>query len=301
MSRSKAEIILFFVATVWAGTFPILKFTLAGFPPFYFVAIRFLIASVLFTIFFFRKFKFEGSGELKAGLVLGVLLFLGFASQSVGLVYTSSSNSALITGVNVLIVPFAQFIITRKKVFFENWVGVLLVTLGLYLLTRPEINGINLGDWVTLVCAISWAFYIIYLDVFTNRYKNIYVMILIQFWFVTVVAFVVGFLFEDSARVIFSFINILALLYGGILATLVATTLGNKYQKFTSPIRATLVLAWETPAAVILSILFVNEQFHFVQITGAVLMIAGILFSESFDYIRTSLKKSKEALPDEAG
>ncbi len=301
MSRSKAEIILFIIATVWAGTFPILKFTLAAFPPFYFVALRFLLASVLFTIVFYRRLKFESSGEFKAGLVLGALLFLGFASQSVGLVYTSSSNSALITGVNVLIVPFAQFIITRKKVFFENWVGVLLVTTGLYLLTRPEINGINLGDWVTLVCAISWAFYIIYLDVFSNRYKSIYVMVFIQFWFVTLIAFFVGFFFEESARVTFSFNNVLALLYGGILATLVATTLGNKYQKFTSPIRATLVLAWETPAAVILSILFVNEQFRLIQIAGAVLMISGILFSESFDYIRTSFKRSKQALTDEAG
>lgn len=295
MSRSKAEIILFFVATVWAATFPILKITLAEFPPFFFVALRFLLASVLFTIVFYKKFKFDGFGEIKAGLILGVLLLLGFTSQSVGLVYTSSSNSALITGVNVLIVPFAQFIITRKKVFFENWVGVILVTAGLYLLTRPEINGINLGDWITLICAISWAFYIIYLDVFTNRYKNIYMIILVQFWLVTIIAFAIGFIIENPSKVIFSTNNILALLYAGILATLIATTLGNKFQKFTSPIRATLVLAWETPAAVILSILFVNESFKFIQISGAVLMIFGILFSESFDFVRTYFRKSKEA------
>ena len=293
MPRFKAEIILFVVATVWAGTFPILKVTLIDFPPFFFVGFRFAIAAVLFTVIFYKRFSYSGSGEIKAGIILGILLMLGFSSQSVGLVYTSSSNSALITGVNVLIVPFAQFIITRKKVFIENWIGVIMVTGGLYLLTQPEINGINIGDWITLICAISWAFYIIYIDVFTNRKYNIYTIILIQFWLVTILAMGIGFGFEDIHKISFTGNNIMAFLYTGVLSTLVTTTLGNKYQKFTSPIRATLVMAWETPAAVIMSLLFLKEQFRFIQISGAILMVAGIMFSETFEYFRTSIRAAK--------
>jgi drug/metabolite transporter (DMT)-like permease len=295
LSKYKAEIILFAVATIWAGTFPMLKVTLAEFPPFYFVGFRFAIAAVLFTIIFFRKFSFSGFEEFRAGIILGLLLITGFTSQAVGLVYTSSSNSALITGVNVLVVPFAQYVITRKKVFIENWIGVLLVTIGLFLLTRPELNGINAGDWITLICAVSWAFYIIYLDVFTNRSYNIYVLILIQFWLVTVISLLIGLAFEDASKISFSGNNIAAMLYTAILSTLVATTLGNKYQKFTSPIRATLVLAWETPAAVIMSLIFLNEQFKFIQITGAVIMVGGILFSETFEYIKMIFIKEKDA------
>ena len=293
MPRFKAEIILFVVATIWAGTFPILKIALVDFPPFFFVGFRFGIAAVLFTIIFYKKFSYSASGEIKAGIILGILLMLGFTSQSLGLVYTSSSNSALITGVNVLIVPFAQFIITRKKVFMENWIGVLMVTGGLYLLTQPEINGINIGDWITLICAIAWAFYIIYIDVFTNRKYNIYTIILIQFWLVTILAMGIGLGFEDMHKISFTGNNIMAFLYTGILSTLVTTTLGNKYQKFTSPIRATLVMAWETPAAVMMSLFFLKEQFRFIQISGAVLMVAGIMFSETFDYFRKSLLSKK--------
>jgi drug/metabolite transporter (DMT)-like permease len=291
MPRYKAEIILFVIATIWAATFPILKITLADFPPFYFVAIRFLIAALIFSVVFMKQLSKPSAGETKAALILGVLLLLGFGTQSVGLRYTSSSNSALITGMNVLIVPFAQYIITRKKVFIENWIGVLLVTIGLYLLTQPEINGINIGDWVTLICAIAWAFYIIYLDVFSNRKYNINNLIVIQFWFVTFSAFIIGLVYEDSSKLVYSSNNILALLYTGILATLVATTLGNRYQKFTSPIRATLVMSWETPAAVMMSLLFLKESFKIIQISGAVLMVLGILFSESFEYIKTAIIK----------
>lgn len=294
MSRYKAEIILFFVATLWAGTFPILKITLAEFPPFFFVASRFLIAAVIFSVIYYRRLSKLSGGEIKAGLVLGILLLIGFSTQSVGLRYTSSSNSALITGINVLVVPFAQYIITRKKVYFENWIGVLLVTVGLYLLTQPEINGINNGDWITLICAIAWGFYIIYLDVFSNRAYNINNIILIQFWLVTISAFVIGFASEDFSKVSFTSNNISALLYTGLLATFVATTLGNKYQKYTSPIRATLVMSWETPAAVMMSLLFLKEQFRFIQISGAAIMIGGILFSESFEFIKTSIFKTNK-------
>ena len=87
----------------------------------------------------------------------------------------------------------------------------------------------------------------------------------------------------------------MAFLYTGILSTLITTTLGNKYQKFTSPIRATLVMAWETPAAVIMSLIILKEDFRFIQISGAVLMVAGIMFSETFDYFRKNLLSKKNA------
>lgn len=293
MPRYKSEIILFIVASIWAATFPVLKLTLVHFPPFYFVAIRFFIGAVVFTIFFFRGISLPTTGEIRAGVVLGILLVLGFGSQSVGLRYTSSSNSALITGVNVLVVPFVQYLITGKKVFIENWIGVVLVTIGLYLLTQPEINGINTGDWVTLICAVAWAFYIIYLDVFTNRNYNINNMIIIQFWLVAFICLAIAGATEDISKVSMTNGNILALLYTGVLATFAATTLGNKYQKFTTPIRATLVMAWETPAAVMMSLLFLNDTMIAVQYLGAVLMIVGIIFSETFDFARKNFLRRK--------
>lgn len=294
MSRLKAEIILFVVATIWAVTFPLLKITMAEFPPFLFVGFRFLIAAILFSVIFYKKFSFSGSGEIWAGVFLGVMLMIGFTTQSVGLQFTSSSNSALVTGLNVLFVPFAQYLIIKRKVFLENWIGVLLVVIGLYLLTSPGTNGINIGDFYTLICAFTWAFYVIYLDVFSNKYKNIYVMILIQFWIVAVLSFIVGFTIEDTSRISFSTGNTLTLLYTAVFATLIATSLGNYYQKYTSPVRASLIFAWETPAAVVISIFMLREQFKLMQISGAILMLGGILFSEIYYYLKRGVRE-KEA------
>jgi len=291
LTRLKSELILFFVATLWAFTFPIIKISLTEFPPFYFVGIRFLAAAILFTLIFYKRISGFNKDSIIAGLVLGILLELGFASQSYGLVYTSSSSSALITGVNVLIVPFAQYLILRKRVRMENWIGVIVVTLGLFMLTRPFQSGINIGDAVTLICSVSWAFYIVSLDVYTNKY-NVYVLLFIQFWLVSVISFSMGVLTEDSAKIILSTPNILTLLYLSVFATLIASTLGNKYQKFTTPIRATLVLTWEQPAAVFFSIILINEKFTSLQILGGIIMIMGILFSETFEYIKKLLNRN---------
>jgi drug/metabolite transporter (DMT)-like permease len=290
LRKLKAELILFFIAVIWAGTFVIIKITLTELPPFYFLTLRFLLASVLFFLIAFKKFSRTNKREINAGLILGLLLFAGFASQTSGLVYTTASNSALITGVNLLVVPFAQYFIIKRKVGIENWIGVTVVLIGLFLLTNPAVNGINKGDLITLICAFAWAFYIIYLDVFSRKY-NLYVLVLTQFIIVTVLSFLFALAFENVNDVVFSSTSVLGLLYTGILATLLATFLGNKYQKETSPIRAALLFTIEQPAAVILAVIILKDEFFALQIVGVLMMIGGILFSETFEYIKTAYFK----------
>jgi drug/metabolite transporter (DMT)-like permease len=290
LRKLKAEIILFFIAVIWAGTFVIIKVTLTQLPPFYFLAFRFSAASLIFLLIFFRKLPRTNKNEITAGLILGVLLFAGFASQTSGLVYTTASNSALITGVNLLIVPFAQYFIIKRKVGVENWIGVIVVLIGLYLLTNPTVNGINKGDLITLICAFAWAFYIIYLDIFSRKH-NLYVLVLTQFVFVSVFSFLFAFAFDNAGDIVISTTSVLGLLYTGILATLLATFLGNKYQKDTSPIRAALLFSVEQPAAVILAIIFLKDEFMTLHIIGGILMIGGILFSETFEYIKAAYFK----------
>jgi len=293
LKKLKAELILVFIAAIWGGTFVIIKITLTELPPFYFIAFRFSIATVIFYLLVLNKLSGWSKGSLKAGLILGILLFAGFASQTSGLLYTTASKSALITGVNLLIVPFAQYFIIKRKVGFENWTGVAVVLIGLYLLTNPAVNGINKGDLLTLICAFSWAFYIIYLDVFSRKY-NLYVLVLTQFVLVSMLSFLFAVLFESTGDIHFSSTAAWGLLYTAIPATLIATFLGNKYQKETTPIRAALLITFEQPSAVIFAIIFMKDVFSLLQIIGGVLMITGILFSETFEYIKKAYFKGDE-------
>jgi len=300
LTRLKAEFILFFIATLWAGTFPVIKTSVDTFPPFLFISVRFLIAAILFTIIFYRSIPFKsspsqrgigGGKAFKAGLILAIFQMTGFGSQTLGMVYTSASNSALITGICILFVPFVQLLIIKKKLAPENWVGVAVVTIGLYLLTQPFERGFNTGDLITLICTFSWAFYIVLLDPYSKKY-NINVLIFVQFWFVAIVSFIISLVFENFSSLILTSTDYYAIIYTGIAATLITTTLGNHYQKYTTPIRASIIFTWEQPAAVMLAIFFLGEKFGSIQIIGGVLMIAVILYSESFEYIRKMLLKN---------
>ena len=293
MKRFKAELLLFITATIWAGTFPIVKVSMASIPPFYFVGIRFLIGALLFTAIFFRRLNFSAKGILKAGMLLGFFQVLGFATQTIGMIYTTASNSALITGMTILLIPFAQYAVTRKKVLAENWIGVIIVFTGLYLLTKPDVNGLNNGDLITMICVIAWAFYIMYVDVYTNKF-DVITLIFIQLWFVVFSALGTGAVFEDFSVINFSQDVILSFIYMGVLATFVTTILLNRYQKETTPIRAGIIYTWEQPAAVMLSVIFINEHFSPWQFIGGGIMIAGILFSETYGYFKGKYNSSDE-------
>jgi len=284
LKRYKAELLLFLTATIWAGTFPIVKISMATIPPFYFVGIRFLIGALLFTLIFFNRLKFTSPDIIKAGLLLGFFQYVGFCTQTIGMIYTTASNSALITGITILIVPFAQYAVVKKKVHIENWIGVAVVLGGLYLLTQPDVKGLNIGDLITMFCAFAWAFYIIYVDVYTNKY-DIITLIFIQLWFVVIAAGGTGMIFEDFSAIAFTQNEILSLLYMGILATFVTTILLNRFQKDTTPIRASIIYTWEQPAAVLLAVIFINEHFSPWQLLGGGIMVAGILFSETYEYL----------------
>jgi drug/metabolite transporter (DMT)-like permease len=285
LKRIKAELLLFLTATIWAGTFPIVKVSLQTIPPFYFIGIRFLIAAIIFSIIYYKKFQLNSYEIIKAGLVLGVLQMLGFSSQTIGMIYTTASNSALITGVTILLVPFAQLLLTNKRVYAENLISIIIVFTGLFLLTQPHISGINIGDVITLICAFAWALYIVYVDIYTNKY-DIFTLILLQLWFVTICSLIIAFMFEDFSLIRFTAEEIYMFLYMSILATLLTTILLNKYQKETTPIRASIIYTWEQPAAVMLSIIFIKEILTGIQMLGGIIMIAGILFSEIYGYYR---------------
>jgi drug/metabolite transporter (DMT)-like permease len=151
--------------------------------------------------------------------------------------------------------------------------------------------GLNTGDLITLICTFSWAFYIVLLDPYSKQY-NINILIFVQFWFVAIVSLIISLIFENYTSLTFSAEDYYAITYMGLAATLITTTLGNHYQKYTTPIRASIIFTWEQPAAVMLAIIFLGEKFGAVQIIGGALMIAGILFSETFDYFRKMVLKA---------
>ncbi|MCL5266528.1 MAG: DMT family transporter [Bacteroidetes bacterium] len=280
--RRRAELILLSITLVWGGTFAVVKFALSDASPLTFVAIRFGIASLIFPLIYRKNYLKMDRGTLVSGLFLGLLLMIGFAFQTIGLKYTTASKSAFITGLLVAFTPIAQAVIERKMPTKGNLIGVGLVAVGLFFLTSPGGQGLNIGDVLTLVCAISYAIYIVYLDVYSKKY-DVSKLTFLQLS-ETAVLSIVAAPFVETMHVHFTVGFVWALLYTSILATVFATYLQTKYQRETTPVRAAIIFSMEPVLANVIAFFAFGEFVGVIGAFGGVLIVAGLLTSELLDW-----------------
>ena len=287
MSRSlKAHILLVLVTLVWGATFVVIKNALADVTPLLFNAVRMSFAACLLAAVYWRYLRAMSRATLRAGVVVGVFLWLGYEFQTTGLKLTTPSKSAFLTGVSVVLVPVFLALLWRRKVNRWSVFGVALAFVGLFLLTVPtarageflDLASINRGDVLSFICAVAFAFQIIFLGRATrvHRFEPIAVLQIataaVLMW-ATIPA-------VEHAAVVWSARVVIAILVTGVLGTAAAFTIQAWAQQFTPPTHTALIFALEPVFAWITSYLFLHERLGGRAGAGAVLIIAGVLLSE---------------------
>jgi drug/metabolite transporter (DMT)-like permease len=279
--QTRAELALFATTFIWGGTFPIVKVGMHHVSPVFLIGIRFAISAGVVALLFHRRIFPLTSLQTYRGGLLGLFLFLGFVAQNIGLTITTASKSAFITGMMVLFVPLLQVVIERRAPKLGNILGVAIVTGGLWLLTSPEGSGLNAGDALTLLCALVFAIYIVYLDVVSREMSTLQ-LVFVQTSSVALFSLAAMALFETPLLAV-NPTSIGALLYLTFLATLLTTFVQTRYQKDTTPTRAVIIFSIEPVIASVAAYLLLNEHLGALGILGGVLIIGGILLSETSD------------------
>ncbi len=288
-SRTRAELFLLSITIIWGSTFVLTKFILESASPFVYIAFRFALASFLFFVLFFQRLRTISKDAIIKGLILGVLLFLGFELQTVGLKYTTASKSAFITGLMVVFTPFFQLVIERKPPKVGNIIGVVLVAVGLYMLVSPKGSAFNIGDALTFICAIIFSLYTVYLDIFGNEHDPAHLSFM-QFITTAVLALLaIPFLERAYLNINANFLLILA--YLAAIPTVVALYVMAKYQRYTTPTRSAVIYSMEPPIAAIFAFFIVGERIGMVAVAGGILILMGLVVSELSDVI---FKRKKE-------
>lgn len=277
-TRTRAELFLLSITLIWGSTFVTSKYLLDTISPLIFIGVRFSVATVLFVLLFPRKVFKAPRGSWVKGGILGVLLFAGFATQTIGLQYTGASKSAFITGMMVVFTPLCQLLIERRAPKVGNIIGILMVTLGLYLLTSPGGSEFNLGDGLNVICAITFGFYIVYLDIFSKEHDAVH-LTMAQFATCTVLGLALAPLFENI-RFAPTAGGIMALVYLIIFATIIALFVQNKYQKDTTPTRSAVIFSVEPVLAAGFAYVLLGEILGAMGMLGGAMIVAGVLVSE---------------------
>jgi drug/metabolite transporter (DMT)-like permease len=157
---------LFLTTVIWGGTFPATKAALAQIPPLSFLLLRFALGAMLVGLWFavVRGRLYRDRALLAASGTATCFLFLGYVLQTVGLRYTAASNSAFLTALYVIFVP----LILRRfdgRILLATAVAVV----GLWFLIKPG-SSMNIGDLLTLGCALAFAGHIACLERFTRKF-----------------------------------------------------------------------------------------------------------------------------------
>ena len=274
----RAELALLLLAFFWGITFPLVKIALNFCSPFLFLTIRFVLGTLIVWAVYCKKTASIDKATLKAGIMLGVLLFLGYAFQTVGLKYTAASKSAFITGLFVVMVPPLSVLIIKEKPKLFSLIGVILAISGLWLMTRPKGSEFNLGDLLTLFCAISFSFHVIYVQIY-NRMFDFEKLVFVQLLTTTILSIPSMFLFE-TIKFAYNPNLLLAILVTALFATALGITIQNRMQKDTTATKASVIYTMEPVFAGVFSYLILGEILGTVGIVGAGLILSGMLCSE---------------------
>jgi drug/metabolite transporter (DMT)-like permease len=168
--RFVAEAALVGAALLYGVTFPLVHDALDDITPFAYLVGRFGIATLLLAPVSMGALRTRGPERrllVRAGATAGLILFGGYATQTIGLQYTSPSTSAFLTGLYVIITPVIESAISRRLPRPPVIVGILIATLGLYLLTSADVH-LGRGELFTLACAVLFAWHIVYVGAYTH-------------------------------------------------------------------------------------------------------------------------------------
>ena len=282
-AQSKAEGALLATTVVWGGTFAIVKIGMADISPIYLIFVRFVIATLLYALVFRKALLPLSWPAIRKGFVLTIFLAAGFISQNIGLTITTASKSAFITSMMVIFVPILQVLIERKRPRPGNIIGVVIVTVGLWFLTSPSGASFNLGDALSLVCAFSFALYIVDLDVVSQSVGTAQLTFL-QSVAMTVYTGIAVLAFE-TPRFDVTASSLLSMAYLTLLGTVLTMYVQTRFQKDTTPTRAVIIFSIEPVFASIIAYFILGEHLGALGMLGGALILCGVLVSELSDSI----------------
>lgn len=273
---------LILVTVIWGGGFVASDIALESMKPFQIMMVRFLLASVLMGVISRGQRKSEEklkdrAGAIKAGVLIGVTLFMGFAFQIIGLQYTTPSKNAFLTALNVVIVPFIAFVILKKKIGAKGIIGAVMSVLGVALLSLNGSFTVSLGDGLTLFCAVGFAFQIFFTSEFVKKYPAS-VLNTVQMFTAFVLSAISLMIFgENDFQVTTQ--GWLSALYLGVVSTTICYLLQTACQKYIDETKAAIILSMESVFGTIFSILILHEVVTVRMVIGCAVILAAVIIS----------------------
>ncbi|MBI1749867.1 MAG: DMT family transporter, partial [Acidobacteria bacterium] len=252
-----------------------------------FLALRFALGGALMAVTFRQDLRRLNRAEVRAGVLIGLFLFLGYAFQTNGLRFTTPSKAGFINGTGVVLVPVLLAVFWRKTINAWVWGGAVATFVGLYLLSVPAgtagRTALNAGDVLVFVAAIIWALHIILVAKYSPRH-SIGALSFLQVATTAALAAVAMPVFHVLGWETMGVEWTSGLAWRLLVTAVGCTALGFSVQvwaqRHTTPTHIAILFTLEPVFAALTSYIVLHERLGPRALTGGVLILAGILIAE---------------------
>ncbi|WP_206214118.1 MULTISPECIES: DMT family transporter [unclassified Adlercreutzia] len=279
-------------ALIWGSSFVVMKDTIDAFPPSWLIGVRFLLTALLLTLVFAKRMRHALNAEsLRAGSILGALIFAAYWAQTVGLNFTTPGKNAFLTDIYCVLVPFMFWFVTRKRPTRYNLAAAALCITGVgFVSLSGDTLSVGFGDFMTIIGGFFFGAHIVATAVLAKN-RDAIVLTVYQFWVSGALGIVVGAATEpmpNFAAIPPAYFANMAYLI--VACTCVAMVFQNTALKYIHPSQASLLLSLESVFGVAFSVALYGETLTVPLVIGFVLIFCAIVLSEAFPLKKPSRK-----------
>lgn len=287
--QTRGTLMLLLCAMVWGSSFVAQSEGMNYIRPFTMQTMRYFLSGlVLLPIIALRDKKgisarpapgAPARRQLVCGIICGILLCTASLIQQYGIIYTTVGKSGFITTMYIILVPFLGLFV-KLRVKLMNWVCALIALVGLYLLCAggEGLSNVNVGDWLTLLCAFFFAIHILFIDRACHDLDGVRLSCT-QFFTASLVSVLPMLLLErPSLSSIAS--AWLPIIYAGVMSGGVGYTLQILGQQLVPPTLASMILSLESAFAALFGWVLLHQALSVRELLGCGVIFAAIIIAQ---------------------
>ena len=281
ISQPVAVMGLLVAALFWGGMYVVAKDAMEVISANWMLCIRFLIAFIIMFVIYFKYVKKVTKEDLKGCIITGLFMGAAYSSMTIGLSHINAGSAAFITDSYVIWIPIVLFIGWKIKPGPHIFIAAALALIGVGLMTLQGGLKIGFGDAITLLGSFLWTGELIAIDKYSKKVQP-QLLVTFQSLTVCIFTFLMALVLREpvpTLEVLTEPKLMLQFAYLIVLATFVANSCQNYFQKYVSSTTVSVVFPTESIFAAAFGVIFLGEVINGMTAAGMICLVAAILMN----------------------
>jgi len=228
--KFKGALFLSLAACIWGGMYVVSKYVMDVIPPMTLLFSRYLVASVVLGVIFYKKkLPLLPQGQKKNIFQIGLIgYFLSVGAQFIGVSLSSAHMGAMITTLSPVFLSLFAFFLLKQKMVLREVLSIVAALVGVMIVIGlpgdgQEAQSPFMGNLFLLLAAVFWGYYSVLAQKVAPHYSALQVTTW-GVWIATLIVLPFPFLEADQWNFseLTQWSTVLSILYLGVISTAVA-------------------------------------------------------------------------------